>query len=175
MVCFKKFSLHVNIYAVFSNRRGCRECVSIHFHWFSLCGFACAGNARCVDLDLTESIFWMISAAINKARGAAAKLYETIDCVLDIDSSDPSGLKPEDVRGEIIFVGVTFTYPSCSDVPRTYRYPFQLERPLHWLDLLVPENQLSFLLLRLIWDCSHFRLRSFKLTPSSLILPKVGS
>lgn len=55
--------------------------------------------------------------AINKARGAAAKLYETIDRVPDIDSSDPSGLEPEDVRGEIIFEGVNFTYPSRSDVP----------------------------------------------------------
>lgn len=45
------------------------------------------------------------------------KLYETIDHVPDIDSSDPSGLKPEDVGGEIIFEGVSFTYPSHSDVP----------------------------------------------------------
>jgi ATP-binding cassette subfamily B (MDR/TAP) protein 1 len=59
----------------------------------------------------------MIPAAMNKARGAAAKLYETIDRVPDIDSSDPSGLKPEDVRGEIIFEGVNFSYPSRSDIP----------------------------------------------------------
>jgi hypothetical protein len=56
-VCFNKSSLYTNVYAVFSYRGSCRERVSIHLHRCSLCGIACAGNARCVDLGSTESRF----------------------------------------------------------------------------------------------------------------------
>jgi ATP-binding cassette subfamily B (MDR/TAP) protein 1 len=55
--------------------------------------------------------------AITYARGAAAKLYETIDRVPDIDSADPGGLKPEKVVGHITFENVDFNYPSRPDVP----------------------------------------------------------
>ncbi|KAF7346412.1 hypothetical protein MSAN_01869100 [Mycena sanguinolenta] len=54
--------------------------------------------------------------AINQGRGAAAKLYETIDRVPDIDSADESGFKPENVVGEISLEGVTFSYPSRPSV-----------------------------------------------------------
>ncbi|CAL1712814.1 unnamed protein product [Somion occarium] len=54
--------------------------------------------------------------AITHARGAAAKLYETIDRVPSIDTQDPSGLKPEKVEGEIVFEHVKFNYPSRPDV-----------------------------------------------------------
>lgn len=50
--------------------------------------------------------------AITHGRGAAAKLYATIDRVPDIDSSDPTGDKPEKVEGEITLEGVKFHYPS---------------------------------------------------------------
>ncbi|KAL0563134.1 hypothetical protein V5O48_018942, partial [Marasmius crinis-equi] len=49
--------------------------------------------------------------AITHARGAAAKLYATIDSVPDIDSSNPGGDKPS-VEGEISFEHVKFAYPS---------------------------------------------------------------
>ena len=52
-------------------------------------------------------------AAINQG---AAKLYETIDRGPDIDSADESGLKPENVVGEIALEGVTFSYPSRPSV-----------------------------------------------------------
>ncbi|KAG1751165.1 P-loop containing nucleoside triphosphate hydrolase protein [Suillus lakei] len=55
--------------------------------------------------------------AITHGRGAAAKLYTTIEHVPAIDSADPSGLKPEKVIGEITFEDVTFDYPSRPDVP----------------------------------------------------------
>ncbi|KAI0073491.1 P-loop containing nucleoside triphosphate hydrolase protein [Panus rudis PR-1116 ss-1] len=55
--------------------------------------------------------------AITHARGAAAKLYETIDRVPSIDSADPGGLKPEKVEGEIRLEHVKFNYPSRPDVP----------------------------------------------------------
>jgi ATP-binding cassette subfamily B (MDR/TAP) protein 1 len=54
--------------------------------------------------------------AVTFARGAAAKLHQAIDRVPDIDSSDPSGLKPEKVEGYITFENVKFNYPSRSNV-----------------------------------------------------------
>ncbi|KAF7978444.1 hypothetical protein HWV62_632 [Athelia sp. TMB] len=55
--------------------------------------------------------------AVTHARGAAAKLYETIDRVPAIDSAAPGGLKPERVEGEIRLEGVSFSYPSRPGVP----------------------------------------------------------
>ncbi|THH23041.1 hypothetical protein EUX98_g8136 [Antrodiella citrinella] len=55
--------------------------------------------------------------AITNARGAAAKLYETIDRVPTIDSLSDDGLKPETCVGEISLENVVFNYPSRPDVP----------------------------------------------------------
>jgi ATP-binding cassette subfamily B (MDR/TAP) protein 1 len=54
--------------------------------------------------------------AVTQGRGAAAKLYETIDRTPDIDSSDPSGLELEKVEGHITFENVKFNYPSRANV-----------------------------------------------------------
>ncbi|KAJ7259510.1 P-loop containing nucleoside triphosphate hydrolase protein [Mycena haematopus] len=54
--------------------------------------------------------------AINHGRGAAAKLYETIDRIPEIDSAEESGLKPDLVEGEIVLEDVTFSYPSRPSV-----------------------------------------------------------
>ncbi|KAF8957254.1 P-loop containing nucleoside triphosphate hydrolase protein [Flammula alnicola] len=50
--------------------------------------------------------------AITHGRGAAAKLYDTIDRVPDIDSANPEGLKLDKVEGEITLEDVKFSYPS---------------------------------------------------------------
>ncbi|KAF9019020.1 P-loop containing nucleoside triphosphate hydrolase protein [Hymenopellis radicata] len=55
--------------------------------------------------------------AITHGRGAAAKLYATIDRVPDIDSADPSGEKPDSVEGEIQLEDIQFSYPSRPNVP----------------------------------------------------------
>ncbi|THH28698.1 hypothetical protein EUX98_g5479 [Antrodiella citrinella] len=55
--------------------------------------------------------------AITHGRGAAAKLYATIDRVPTIDSASPDGLKPEKCLGEITLENVDFNYPSRPDVP----------------------------------------------------------
>jgi len=55
--------------------------------------------------------------AITHGRGAAAKLFVTVERIPDIDSANPGGLKPETVIGEITFEGVKFSYPSRSDIP----------------------------------------------------------
>ncbi|KAI0319342.1 multidrug resistance protein 1 [Amylostereum chailletii] len=55
--------------------------------------------------------------AITHGRGAAAKIYATIDRVPDIDSSNEGGLKPEAVVGEITLEHVNFSYPARPDVP----------------------------------------------------------
>jgi ATP-binding cassette subfamily B (MDR/TAP) protein 1 len=50
--------------------------------------------------------------AITNGRGAAAKLFATIDRVPDIDSANPDGIKLEQVVGELTFEDVTFSYPA---------------------------------------------------------------
>jgi ATP-binding cassette subfamily B (MDR/TAP) protein 1 len=57
--------------------------------------------------------------AISNARGAASKLFSTIDRVPPIDSASTEGLKPDasSVVGEITFHNVRFNYPSRPDVP----------------------------------------------------------
>ncbi|KAG2129495.1 P-loop containing nucleoside triphosphate hydrolase protein [Suillus clintonianus] len=55
--------------------------------------------------------------AITHGRGAAAKLYATIERIPAINSADPGGLKPEKVIGEITLEDVKFSYPSRPDVP----------------------------------------------------------
>ncbi|KAL0069818.1 hypothetical protein AAF712_003088 [Marasmius tenuissimus] len=54
--------------------------------------------------------------AITHGRGAAAKLFATIDRVPAIDSANPEGLKPENVEGEISLEHVKFAYPSRPSV-----------------------------------------------------------
>ncbi|KAL4246649.1 GTPase-activating protein [Abortiporus biennis] len=55
--------------------------------------------------------------AITHARGAAAKLYDTIDRVPTIDSASDEGEKPEKCIGEITLENIKFSYPSRPDVP----------------------------------------------------------
>jgi ATP-binding cassette subfamily B (MDR/TAP) protein 1 len=55
--------------------------------------------------------------AVTDGCGAAAGLYETIDRLPDINSSDPGGLKPKKVEGHITFENVNFNYPSRPNVP----------------------------------------------------------
>lgn len=62
-------------------------------------------------------VFSCLISAITHGRGAAAKLYATIERTPAIDSADPGGLRPEKVIGEITFEDVKFTYPSRPDVP----------------------------------------------------------
>ncbi|KAJ2930895.1 hypothetical protein H1R20_g6196, partial [Candolleomyces eurysporus] len=54
--------------------------------------------------------------AVTHGRGAAAKLYQTIDRVPDIDSANEGGSKPTEVRGEITLRDVKFHYPSRPSV-----------------------------------------------------------
>jgi ATP-binding cassette subfamily B (MDR/TAP) protein 1 len=66
--------------------------------------------------NLCEPISEIYLLAVTHGRGAAAKLFDTIDRVPDIDSADPNGLKLDDVHGEIILEGVKFSYPSRPSV-----------------------------------------------------------
>jgi ATP-binding cassette, subfamily B (MDR/TAP), member 1 len=58
-----------------------------------------------------------LSLAISHARGAAAKLFATIDRVPLIDSASPEGLKLTEVTGRIELDHVKFSYPSRMNVP----------------------------------------------------------
>jgi ATP-binding cassette subfamily B (MDR/TAP) protein 1 len=57
--------------------------------------------------------------AISNARGAASKLFSTIDRIPPIDSASPDGLKPDpaSIEGHISFHDVRFNYPSRPDIP----------------------------------------------------------
>lgn len=52
------------------------------------------------------------SSARLVAKGAAAKLFETIDRVPAIDSADQGGLRPESCEGNLSLDRVSFSYPS---------------------------------------------------------------
>ncbi|KAI0032067.1 P-loop containing nucleoside triphosphate hydrolase protein [Vararia minispora EC-137] len=54
--------------------------------------------------------------AVQHARGAAAKLYATIDRTPEIDSADLGGLKLDTVAGDIELEHVDFNYPARPDV-----------------------------------------------------------
>jgi ATP-binding cassette subfamily B (MDR/TAP) protein 1 len=54
--------------------------------------------------------------AITNARGAAAKIFDTIARVPPIDSASPEGLRPAHVEGKIVLKDVNFDYPSRPDV-----------------------------------------------------------
>ncbi|KAJ1553462.1 ATP-binding cassette, sub-B (MDR TAP), member 4, partial [Cladochytrium tenue] len=56
-------------------------------------------------------------AAVSSARGAALKIYTTIDRLPTIDPYSDDGIKANDVVGNIEFKNVKFNYPSRADVP----------------------------------------------------------
>ncbi|KZV69067.1 P-loop containing nucleoside triphosphate hydrolase protein [Peniophora sp. CONT] len=85
-------------------------------------GHADAGQVINVIMAiLTGSISLVMLApemqAIVHARGAAAKLYATIDRIPPIDSASDEGVKPDAVTGEIELCNVDFSYPARPDVP----------------------------------------------------------
>ncbi|KAJ3065463.1 (ABC) transporter [Rhizoclosmatium hyalinum] len=51
-------------------------------------------------------------AAVSSARGAAHKIFATIDRVPAIDSFSEKGKKPKKLEGRIEFKGVSFAYPT---------------------------------------------------------------
>lgn len=57
------------------------------------------------------------AAAFASAQGAAYQIFQTIDRVPTIDSSNPGGAKPDNVVGHIVVTDVDFHYPSRPDVP----------------------------------------------------------
>ncbi|KAH9483459.1 ABC multidrug transporter mdr1 [Psilocybe cubensis] len=68
--------------------------------------------------------------AISNGRSAAAKLFETIERVPEIDSANPGGLKPLTVDGNIVLEDVHFAYPSrpSVEVAKGLSITFQAEK-----------------------------------------------
>ena len=55
-------------------------------------------------------------SAITSAQGAAYAVFKTIDRKPPIDSSSREGLKDVDLKGEISFKNVSFSYPSRPEI-----------------------------------------------------------
>ncbi|KAI6035808.1 P-loop containing nucleoside triphosphate hydrolase protein [Pisolithus marmoratus] len=82
-------------------------------------GHATAGQVINVFMAILLGSFSLAKMApeatgesLTNARGAAAKLFATIERMPDIDSASPAGFKPEKVIGEITLEGVKFGYPA---------------------------------------------------------------
>lgn len=56
----------------------------------------------------------------TKARTSASSVFEILDGKSKIDSSDESGAKIQDVKGEIEFQHVSFNYPTRPDIQIFY-------------------------------------------------------
>uniref|UniRef100_A0A8C4SJI5 ATP-binding cassette sub-family B member 5 n=1 Tax=Erpetoichthys calabaricus TaxID=27687 RepID=A0A8C4SJI5_ERPCA len=54
--------------------------------------------------------------SIANARGAAYEVYKTIDEPRPIDSSSKEGYKPDQIKGDIEFKNIHFSYPTRPDV-----------------------------------------------------------
>uniref|UniRef100_A0AAR2LY53 ATP-binding cassette sub-family B member 5 n=1 Tax=Pygocentrus nattereri TaxID=42514 RepID=A0AAR2LY53_PYGNA len=54
--------------------------------------------------------------SVAKARGAAYAIYNTIDMPRPIDSSSKEGYKPDNIKGNIEFKNIYFSYPSRKNV-----------------------------------------------------------
>jgi ATP-binding cassette subfamily B (MDR/TAP) protein 1 len=52
----------------------------------------------------------------SKAKSAAASIFSIVDRKSKIDPSEESGMKLDDVKGEIELRHVSFTYPSRPDI-----------------------------------------------------------
>ncbi|KAJ3340150.1 Multidrug resistance protein 1 [Entophlyctis luteolus] len=66
-------------------------------------------------------------AAVGSARGAAFKIFGTIDRVPKIDSLSDKGEKPADLEGRITFQNVFFHYPSRPDSKIFEDFTFSIE------------------------------------------------
>ena len=83
-------------------------------------------------------------ASFAKALAAYQEIFQTIQRLPCIDSSDPNGKRPSNIKGDIWFKNVSFIYPSrpegivLSSVPRLmcsycferYKYPHS-SREIH--------------------------------------------
>ncbi|CBQ71273.1 probable Leptomycin B resistance protein pmd1 [Sporisorium reilianum SRZ2] len=85
-------------------------------------GHIASGTVMNVILSILIGAFSMAMMAPNMqalsyAFAAGAKVFETIDRVPPIDSSDPSGLRPDLCLGKLEFREIDFSYPARPDVP----------------------------------------------------------
>ncbi|KAI8806224.1 P-loop containing nucleoside triphosphate hydrolase protein [Cladochytrium replicatum] len=55
-------------------------------------------------------------SAVSEARGAAYKIFGTIDRIPEIDASSNAGKTPESINGDIEFKNVKFAYPTRPDI-----------------------------------------------------------
>ncbi|EST07302.1 ABC transporter, transmembrane domain protein [Kalmanozyma brasiliensis GHG001] len=85
-------------------------------------GRIASGTVMNVILSILIGAFSMAMMAPNMqalsyAFAAGSKVFETIDRVPPIDSSDPSGLRPDHCEGKLEFKDIDFSYPARPDVP----------------------------------------------------------
>lgn len=94
-------------------------------------GRIASGTVMNVILSILIGAFSMAMMAPNMqalsyAFAAGAKVFETIDRVPPIDSSDPSGLRPDKCQGQLEFRDIDFSYPARPDVPVLESFSLQV-------------------------------------------------
>ena len=101
---------------------GCAKCAPHDLDCFELCQRYTSGNVFTVFVCVLVGSFRVGFAApyleaFTIARGAAAKIYEIIERVPQIDSSSDGGVSPTRMSASIKFKNVSFSYPSRPHVP----------------------------------------------------------
>ena len=65
---------------------------------------------------------------LAKGQQALNSIFAALDRLSPINYQDPSGEKPSDVRGEIVFENVKFAYPSRPDAVVTQNLNLKIPR-----------------------------------------------
>ncbi|KAH0783954.1 hypothetical protein KY290_003552 [Solanum tuberosum] len=81
----------------------------------------------------------------TEASVAASRIFDRIDRVPEIDGEDTRGLVLEDIRGEVEFRNVMFTYPSRPDtvVLKDLNLKIEAGKTVALVDQVEVENPLS--------------------------------
>ncbi|CAF2682116.1 unnamed protein product [Rotaria sp. Silwood2] len=145
----KRYEKHLDEAKRSGIKKGAISGVTMGFVWFTIyCAYALAfwygaklirdetfniGNVMIVFFSIIIAIFNLGQAsphfqALSQARAAAYIVWEVIDTSCKINSDSETGLKKDDVIGDIHFSNVHFSYPSRPDVKILNGISFDVKR-----------------------------------------------
>ena len=125
-IMFAMYGLGIwyGIHSIMNDREGeeCSKCAPEDLDCFEACQRYTSGNVFTVFVCVLVGSFRIGFAApyleaFTIARGAAAKIYEIIERVPQIDSSSAEGISPNRINASIKFKNISFSYPSRPDAP----------------------------------------------------------